>query len=597
MLTVEQHTTSSNSSCSEHENYFNYSDENNTSQTLSSKLQSWIIEEHIPHKSGNALLKILRNCGHNSLPKDIRTLMQTQRKATQQIEKMDNGSYVHFGLVNGLQRSMEKYFKECPDSIKLLINCDGMSLSKSSGSQFWPILVSIYMDICTEPFPIDVYHGSSKPKNANIYLSYFINEMIEILRNGILYNGKICKILIAGIVCDAPARAFITYTKSHSGYFSCHKCTQEGEYIKSIIFPEVKFTLRTNKSFRSKEQEEHHTGVSLLEKLEIDMVHQIALDYMHLVCLGIKKRLLLFWVKGPKNVRLNMDHQKYICNALSAVRFSIPSEFARLPRSLNDLDKWKATEFRLFLLYLGPVILQSTMSNKYYTHFLTLSIAIRILCDPKLCIEMNNYAHNLLVYFVDNFKKLYGQEYMSYNVHNLLHLTNDVKTFDPLDKFSCFQFENYLRNIRQKIQNSGKPLEQLVNRISEENQLPIIKASIKLYPRIHYSKVEKINLIELKEFVISIKNPNNCCLLKDNSIFIVKEIIFLNKILHIVGNQFTKMESLFVQPCNSLNLQISIIDDHFKYITVPISEIKKKCLKLTYFKYAKPIIIPLIHHY
>lgn len=86
--------------------------------------------------------------------------------------------------------------------------------------------------------------------------------MIEIHRNGVLYNGKICKVSIAGIVCDDPARAFITYTKSHSGYFSCHKCTQEGEYVNSVIFLELKFTLRTNESFRTKEQEEHHTGVS-----------------------------------------------------------------------------------------------------------------------------------------------------------------------------------------------------------------------------------------------------------------------------------------------------------------------------------------------
>lgn len=205
------------------------------------------------------------------------------------------------------------------------------------------------------------------------------------------------------------------------------------------------------------------------------MVNQIALDYMHLICLGRTKRLLLFWVKGSKNVRLNVEHQKYICNTILAIRFSIPSEFARLPRSLDAVDKWKATEFRLFLLYLGPVILKSIMSNEYYIHFLTFSIAIRILCDPKLCIQMNDYAHNLLVYFVDHYKNLYGREYMSYNVHNVLHLANEVKTFGPLDKFSCFQFENYLRSIRRKVQNSGQPLEQLINRISEENKFLLKK--------------------------------------------------------------------------------------------------------------------------
>lgn len=573
-------------------------DEISISHTLSSKLQSWMIEEQIRHKAGNALLKILRDCGHNLLPKDIRTLMQTERKVTQQIKKMDNGFYVHFGLLHGLQRLMERYCKEiCSNSvIKLLINCDGMSLTKSSGSQFWPILVSIYTDIRTEPFPVGVYHGFSKPKNANNYLNDFINEMTEIHRNGFLYNDKLYKVSIAGIVCDAPARAFITYTKSHSGYFSCSKCTQEGDYIKSVIFPELEFTLRTNESFRRKEQEDHHTGVSVLEKLEIDMVNQIALDYMHTVCLGIMKRLLLFWVKGSKNIRLHVQQQERINNALLAVRFSIPLEFARLPRSLKEVDKWKATEFRLFLLYIGPVILKSAMSNEYYTHFLTLSVAIRILCHPELCIKINDYAHNLLVYFVDNFKNLYGPEYMSYNVHNLLHLANDVKTFGSLDKFSCFQFENYLRSIRKRIKNSGKPLEQLINRINEETKFPVKKKSVKLYPRVCYSKSGKIKLVQFKEFTITNKSPNNCCLLKDNSFLIVKEIIFSNKILHVVGHQFSKIEPLFVQPCNSLNLQISVVDKDFTNITIPISEIKTKCVKIVYLECTKLVFVPLIHH-
>lgn len=169
---VEQHTISLNSSFSSNKNYSS-DDDSSISPNLSSKLQSWVIKEQISQKSANALLKILRDCGHNSLPNDIRTLMKTERKATQHIEKMDNGFYVHFGLLNGLLRSLERYFEECPDSIKLLINCDGMSLSRSSGSQFWSILVSIYTNVRTEPFPVGVYHDFSKPKNANTYLSFF----------------------------------------------------------------------------------------------------------------------------------------------------------------------------------------------------------------------------------------------------------------------------------------------------------------------------------------------------------------------------------------------------------------------------------------
>jgi len=89
------------------------------------------------------------------------------------------------------------------------------------------------------------------------------------------------------------------------------------------------------------------------------------------------------------------------------------------------MDKWKATELRLFLLYIGPAILKSVMSAKYYEHFLTLSVAIRILCHPELCFTLNEYAHSLLIYFGHYYEDLYGRQYMSYNIHNLIHLANE----------------------------------------------------------------------------------------------------------------------------------------------------------------------------
>jgi len=163
---------------------------------------------------------------------------------------------------------------------------------------------------------------------------------------------------------------------------------------------------------------------------------------------------------------------------------------------------------RIKIIFIGPVILKSVMSAKYYEHFLTLSVAIRILCHPELCFTLNEYAHSLLIYFVRYYEDLYGRQYMSYNIHNLIHLANEVKTFGCLDKFSCFPFENYLRMLRLKIKNSPKPLEQLINRINEENLYSNVKEFDKSYPIAHYSKL-KFTLAEFQEFTISYKKPNN----------------------------------------------------------------------------------------
>lgn len=176
------------------------------------------------------------------------------------------------------------------------------------------------IDIYTLPVIVGVYHGMSKPSDANEFLNDFVNDVIFLLKNGIIVSNVKYTVSINAIVCDTPARSFITFTKGHTGYFSCSKCMQEGDFVKNrVIFPEFDNTLRTDNTFKNRSQIEHHTGNSILEKLSIGMVSQIPLDYMHLVCLGVVKRLLQLWIKGHKNVRLSTEN----ANSVSFNRYKI----------------------------------------------------------------------------------------------------------------------------------------------------------------------------------------------------------------------------------------------------------------------------------
>jgi len=132
------------------------------------------------------------------------------------------------------------------------------------------------------------------------------------------------------------------------------------------------------------------------------MVSQFSLDYMHLICLGVMKRMLQLWLKRNKNIRLSVENINSVSRYLIASKFFIPVEFARKPRGLNEVDKWKATEFRQFLFYTGIVAMKSVLPSNCYNHFLSLSVAIRILTDQQLCVPFNAYANSLLLYFVSN---------------------------------------------------------------------------------------------------------------------------------------------------------------------------------------------------
>ncbi len=97
-------------------------------------------------------------------------------------------------------------------------------------------------------------------------------------------------------------------------------------------------------------------------------------------------------VAGKKiRVRVMKSQVDKNYNILASIRHCIPVEFARKTRSLKQLAQFKASEFRLLLLYVLPTVL-SLLPNEIYEHFLLLHCAIRILSFPERVkfVQMSN---------------------------------------------------------------------------------------------------------------------------------------------------------------------------------------------------------------
>lgn len=75
------------------------------------------------------------------------------------------------------------------------------------------------------------------------------------------------------------------------------------------------------------------------------LVTNVPLVYMHLICLGVVKKLILLWKEGPLNTRISAKDIKCISDKLLLLQCITPSDFARKPRSLFDIKHWKSTEF------------------------------------------------------------------------------------------------------------------------------------------------------------------------------------------------------------------------------------------------------------
>lgn len=99
---------------------------------------------------------------------------------------------------------------------KVALNIDGLPLTKSSCSQFWPILALIENCSFCKPFPIAVYQGNSKPNNANNFLEALVNEIKELSSNRLSYNKVNFTIKYSKLLCDAPAKAFVLNVKNQT---------------------------------------------------------------------------------------------------------------------------------------------------------------------------------------------------------------------------------------------------------------------------------------------------------------------------------------------------------------------------------------------
>ncbi len=198
---------------------------------------------------------------------------------------------------------------------------------------------------------------------------------------------------------------------------------------------------------------EHHLSVSPLCELKVGLVLGFVLDIRHLLYLGVMRRLLNRWVKGPRPSKLSHQQIELIsCKLLQLARY-VPSEFARKPRSLQEMDRWKATEFWQFLLYTGIIALKSELEEEYYHNFLCLSVAVFILSDRNLLEHYLNYADQLFEYFVVDSMRLYGQNVIVYNVHNLTHTVDDVRKYGCLDSVSSFPFESILGRVKECVKS------------------------------------------------------------------------------------------------------------------------------------------------
>lgn len=455
---------------------------------LSSELRNWAITNSIRHSALGSLLSTLQPFVEERLPKDARTLLRTP-KAIHTVP-MGDGNYWYYGLENCLSG----YFENINESMDVLLsfNIDGLPIGSSSKKTFWPILVHVNGVPQFKPMVVSIWCGEGKPK-IELFLQTFIEDLIALLENGIQINENIKLTLkISNFICDSPARAYIKDTIQFNGYHGCQLCYVVGEYDKKgkrMSFPDCYAALRSDDDFRNRVDPDHHKSLQTtpLEQLNINMVTAIiSADELHLLHLGVMKRMLHAWVM-PKRSTIHKWTRAQIEMVNSSLdQVKLPTEIHRAMRTLGSVKVWKGLEYRNFLMYTGIVILLDVYPrcDPTYKMFCSLFTATTI-CSSDEFKFLLEIAEQCFLKFVRHYMNVYGKTQINSNVHNCIHIVDQVREFGVLNNFSAYRFENQLYQLKRKVRHGNNPLAQVAARIIEsrhiekfittKNEFPIFK--------------------------------------------------------------------------------------------------------------------------
>lgn len=535
--------------------------------TLKEFLKLWRYNQNVTLCALSSLLAGLQHF-FPGLPKDARTLLGTPRKSP--VRALGKGKFCYFGLKDQIIKNSRAF--DYKKTVLLDINVDGLPLYKSTTTQFWPILAYVRDSKLKEPIVVAIYCGNDKPP-VEPFLEEFVNELNDLVLSGIDIGSAKFVIKIRTFICDAPARSYLKRCVLHNAYYGCERCVVRGVHNGRVTFQDCECTLRTDDSFISQHQKDHHQKVdprrpllgrqvSPLLPLGVGLVSQFVLDPMHLLHLGVTRRLLFLWRTGTTYcVKCISSTQLELLNTyLCDLKHHWPKDFNREPRALSELERWKATELRQFLLYIAAALLKDILGDASYKNFLLYFVAVTILSRRDLISEYADTAQQYLVAFVKDAASLYGEEIVAYNFHSLIHLADDAKKYGVLDSFSAFIFENMLGKLKRLLKKCNQPLEQVVNRTHEMLLLPLNPAdSLRDDGNKRCTPKPSETEATFQCYPLQVNDKDNFVMINNGKVVqITKFWVNNGKIDVFQGRQYTYNCELFNYPCSSDVLSIGV---------------------------------------
>lgn len=364
------------------------------------------------------------------------------------------------------------------NTITINFSIDGTPIFKSSKKSIYPVLCTINELKPSERrdriILVRVWYGEEKPKDMNAYLKPFVTEAKKLYHEGFTYeyNGHrhTKRVIVLMGVCDAVARPVVRCSTQFNGKYGCGLCLHPGKRVKknkgyTRIYNLVAGNafgdgLRTHEETLEhaiKKDKEDRKGIkrkSILCRLPcFNIINSLDVDWMHCVGLGVVRQFVNLWFDSVNCKEIFYFGQ--LIDSIDSVllSFSPTSEFSRTPRPLKDPVHLKAHEWIAFLLAYSLPLLTIYFPKIYVRHWALLVDRLAILIKELIMKSELIYAHQCLLQFIAGVETLYGEKHMSFNVHQLAHLTTSVENWGPLWTHSAFTYEDYNQTLKNGVKS------------------------------------------------------------------------------------------------------------------------------------------------
>ncbi len=391
-------------------------------------------------------------------------------------QKQRNGTSVdvYDGLV---YQTIAAPITESPGGYSFMLNYDGATKWKSSKTTAIPIYMVCNELPLNQRFRVEnilfcgLWFGQDKPK-ANILFSVLVDELIAAER-GIMSCDPYGRLTLVrtrciNASCDIPAKAELFCQKQHGGKGSCYYCRHQGlkmgtrfsyPLIRCYKGQPIDHSMRSEQDILAiydmldaesdnRQAIDGIVGKSVFHKLPYWKWTMFGcIDFMHLL-MGVFRLLVKLWTKSKYHKfegRVVLSQERWESFDRLLLVQKIPNIFHRNVRSMVNHHKyWKASECLVFLLYTSRLMRSCfPQGSPHFSHHMTLVTSLYdVLRVGQTVKELDDIEKKLVQYVLD-FQSIYGEEFVTLNIHLLTHLVSSIKNHGPLMCYSTFPFESY----------------------------------------------------------------------------------------------------------------------------------------------------------